>query len=57
MGGVCSVHGSSEKCVHNFGSKTRREETTRKSMRRWRGGCDLDRQWAGVNLVTNIRVP
>jgi hypothetical protein len=28
---VCSIHGKNEKCVHNFGRKTRRESASRKT--------------------------
>jgi hypothetical protein len=34
MGGACSSHGIDEKCIENFGRKTSREETFRKSRRR-----------------------
>jgi len=31
MGGACSSHGKAKKCVHNFGPKTWRKQTTRKT--------------------------
>jgi hypothetical protein len=35
VGGACSTDGGNEKCVHDFGWKACREETTRKTRRRW----------------------
>jgi hypothetical protein len=31
MGRACSIHGRGEKCVQNFGWKTRTEEATQKT--------------------------
>jgi hypothetical protein len=31
IGGACSMHGIDGKCIQNFGRKTRREETTRRT--------------------------
>jgi hypothetical protein len=31
MGGTCNMHGRDEKCLQNFGWKTRRYSTSRKT--------------------------
>jgi len=31
IGGVCSVYGRDERCIHNFGQKIWRDETTWKT--------------------------
>jgi hypothetical protein len=38
----CRTHGGDEKCIQNFGLKTRREETTLTTWRRWEDNIRMD---------------
>jgi len=56
MGGACSKHRRNEKCIQNFGRKIRREETTRKTGRRWEDNIRMDlREMSGNVWAGNIQ--
>jgi hypothetical protein len=54
MGGKCSTHGRDEKCVENFGQKSRQDETTQRPRHRREDNIRIDLRetgWEGVDWM------
>jgi hypothetical protein len=42
MGRACNTNGGEEECIQGFGGRAKREQTTRKTSRRWEDNIKMD---------------